>query len=70
VFPPTQEAIEAMHKYYGAVAAAGIGLVEGAGPTNSSQGKRVAFNGAGRFDSPSVADGRTQGFMASDKSHA
>jgi hypothetical protein len=44
--PPTPEAMEAMHKYAEAVAAAGIGLVDGAGLLNSSQGKRIAFDGA------------------------
>ena len=41
--PPTPEAMEAMHKYGEAVAAAGIALVDGAGLLNSSHGKRVAF---------------------------
>jgi len=44
--PPTPEAMEAMHRYGEAVAASGIGLVDGAGLMNSSQGKRVAFDGA------------------------
>jgi hypothetical protein len=44
--PPTPEAMEAMHKYGEAVAAAGIGMVDGAGLLNSSHGKRVAFEGA------------------------
>ncbi len=51
--PPTQEAMEAMGKYQEAVAAAGIGLVDGAGLMNSSHGKRVAFEGA----SVTVIDG-------------
>ena len=46
--PPTPEAMEAMGKYQEAVAAAGIALVDGAGLTNSSQGKRIAFDGAAR----------------------
>jgi len=46
--PPTHEAMEAMGKYQEAVAAAGIGQVDGAGLLNSSQGKRVAFDGASR----------------------
>jgi hypothetical protein len=45
--PPTPEAMEAMHKYGEAVAAAGIGLIDGAGLLNSSKGKRIAFDGAG-----------------------
>jgi len=44
--PPTPEAMEAMHRYGEAVAAAGIALVDGAGLLNSSQGKRIAFDGA------------------------
>jgi len=44
-FPPTQEAMEAMHKYGEAAAAAGIVMVDGAGLLNSSHGKRVAFEG-------------------------
>jgi hypothetical protein len=51
--PPTPEAMEAMHKYGEAMAAAGIGLVDGAGLMNSSHGKRVAFEGA----SVTVMDG-------------
>jgi hypothetical protein len=43
--PPTQEAMEAMHKYGEAAAAAGIVMVDGAGLLNSSHGKRVAFEG-------------------------
>jgi hypothetical protein len=41
--PPTPEAMEAMHKYGEAMAAAGIVMVDGAGLLNSSHGKRVAF---------------------------
>jgi hypothetical protein len=44
--PPTTDAMEAMHRYGEAVAAAGIGLVDGAGLLNSSHGKRIAFDGA------------------------
>ena len=44
--PPTAEAMAAMHTYGEAVAASGIGLVDGAGLMNSSHGKRIAFNGA------------------------
>jgi hypothetical protein len=44
--PPTPEAMAAMRAYGEAVAAAGIGLVDGAGLLNSSQGKRIAFDGA------------------------
>jgi len=44
--PPTQEAMAAMHEYGEAVAAAGIGLVDGAGLMNSSHGKRIASDGA------------------------
>ncbi len=44
--PPTPEAMEAMHKYGEAMAAAGIVLVDGAGLMNSSHGKRIAFDGA------------------------
>ena len=44
--PPTPEAMEAMHEYGEAVAEAGIVLVDGAGLMNSSQGKRIAFDGA------------------------
>jgi len=44
--PPTPEAMEAMHRYGEAMAASGIGLVDGAGLMNSSHGKRVAFDGA------------------------
>jgi hypothetical protein len=44
--PPTPKAMEAMHKYAEAMAAAGIVLVDGAGLMNSSHGKRVAFDGA------------------------
>ncbi len=44
--PPTPEAMAAMHAYGEAVAAAGIGLIDGAGLLNSSQGKRIAFDGA------------------------
>ncbi|HTZ70601.1 MAG TPA: YciI family protein [Acetobacteraceae bacterium] len=51
--PPTQEAMEAMHKYGEAVAEAGIVLVDGAGLMNSSHGKRFAFDGA----SLTVTDG-------------
>jgi hypothetical protein len=43
--PPTAEAMDAMHKYGEAVAAAGIALVDGAGLLNSSHAKRVAFEG-------------------------
>ena len=43
--PPTVEAMEAMHTYGEAVAAAGIGLVDGAGLLTSSHGKRIAFDG-------------------------
>jgi hypothetical protein len=43
--PPTPEAMEAMHKYGEAMAASGIGLVDGAGLLNSSHAKRVAFDG-------------------------
>ena len=43
--PPTQEAMEAMHKYGEDAAAAGIVMVDGAGLLNSSHGKRVAFEG-------------------------
>jgi hypothetical protein len=46
--PPTPEAMEAMSRYQEAVAAAGIGLIDGAGLMNSSHGKRVAFDGASR----------------------
>ena len=42
--PPTQEAMEAMHQYGEAAAAAGIVLVDGAGLLNSSHGKRVVFD--------------------------
>ena len=45
--PPTQEAMEAMHKYGEAMAASGIGLIDGAGLLNSSHAKRFAFDGAG-----------------------
>jgi hypothetical protein len=51
--PPTPEAMEAMHKYGEAMAAAGITLVDGAGLLNSSHGKRVAFEGS----SVTVIDG-------------
>jgi len=51
--PPTPEAMEAMHKYGEAVAEAGIVLLDGAGLMNSSQGKRIAFEGA----SVTVIDG-------------
>jgi hypothetical protein len=43
---PTQEAMEAMHKYGEDVAASGIVLVDGAGLMNSSHGKRFSFDGA------------------------
>jgi hypothetical protein len=46
--PPTPEAMAAMGQYQEAVAAAGIGLIEGAGLLNSSHGKRIAFDGASR----------------------
>jgi hypothetical protein len=46
--PPTPEAMEAMGKYQEAVAAAGIGLIDGAGLLNSSHGKRIAFDGSSR----------------------
>jgi hypothetical protein len=45
--PPTQEAMDAMHAYGEALAAAGIGLIDGAGLLNSSHGKRITFDGAG-----------------------
>jgi hypothetical protein len=51
--PPTQEAMEAMHKYGEAMAEAGIVLVDGAGLMNSSHGKRFAFDGG----SVTVIDG-------------
>jgi len=44
--PPTQEAMEAMHKYGEAMAKAGIVLVDGAGLMNSSHGKRIASDRA------------------------
>lgn len=44
--PPTQEAMEAMHKYGEAMASAGIVLVDGAGLLNSSHAKRIASDGA------------------------
>lgn len=44
--PPTAEAMAAMHAYGEAVAAAGIGMVDGAGLLNSSHGKRIAFEAA------------------------
>jgi hypothetical protein len=44
--PPTPEAMAAMHAYGEAMAAAGIGLVDGAGLMNSSHAKRIAFEGA------------------------
>jgi hypothetical protein len=43
--PPTPEAMEAMHKYGEAMAAAGIGMLDGAGLLNSSHAKRFAFDG-------------------------
>ncbi len=43
--PPTPEAMAAMHEFGEAVAASGIGLLDGAGLLNSSHGKRVAFEG-------------------------
>jgi hypothetical protein len=46
--PPTPEAMAAMHEYQEAVAAAGIGLLDGAGLMNSSHAKRIAFDGASR----------------------
>jgi hypothetical protein len=51
--PPTQEAMEAMHKYGEAMAAAGIVLADGAGLMNSSHGKRIASDGT----SVTVIDG-------------
>jgi hypothetical protein len=45
--PPTQEAMDAMHAYGESLAAAGIGLIDGAGLLNSSHGKRITFDGAG-----------------------
>jgi len=51
--PPTPEAMEAMHKYGEAVAAAGIVMVDGAGLLNSSHGARIASDGA----SVTVLDG-------------
>jgi hypothetical protein len=51
--PPTAEAMAAMHAYGEAVAAAGIGMVDGAGLLNSSHGKRIAFEGG----SVTVIDG-------------
>jgi hypothetical protein len=51
--PPTAEAMAAMHAYGEAVAAAGIGIVDGAGLLNSSHGKRIAFEGG----SVAVIDG-------------
>ncbi len=51
--PPTPEAMEAMQKYMEAAAEAGIVLVDGAGLLNSSNGKRIAFDGG----SSTVIDG-------------
>jgi hypothetical protein len=51
--PPTPEAMEAMHAYGEAMAAAGIVLVDGAGLLNSSHAKRIALE-AGRV---TVIDG-------------
>jgi hypothetical protein len=45
--PPTPEAMDAMHSYGEAMAAAGIVMVDGAGLLNSSHGKRIAFEGGG-----------------------
>ena len=44
--PPTPEAMEAMHKYGEAIAASGIGLIDGAGLMTSAHGKRIAFEGS------------------------
>lgn len=49
---PTQELLEAMGKYNEELVAAGV-MLAGEGLKPSSQGKRVAFDGAGR----SVIDG-------------